>query len=285
MKTTIAILITFMTLQAFAADAIPATSEATRIYQLDLFSLISFALAIAAFVVSIFMGWLSWEFYKKSSDASEKTQQAVTKIETAVLSIQSEITEIVRRAVGYWTSGDETTEVAADQSAALTVKVEELAAQIKSLAGTAANKQDLEIKLAELVKLQKDQVATLSNSVTDAKVRALFPSVDRGPVSQVTQSVTVNSDTQKTGELIINVLRPSKIATATGKFSPGFDGVPEMKIELIAAPIADLSKLRITSGVGKTTDFNIHLISNDGLLETGTYVVKFSATAIPVSGA
>ncbi len=263
-------------MSAFAADTTAVTNEATRIYQLDLFSLISFALAIAAFVVSIFMGWLSWEFYKKSSEASEKTQQAVTKIETAVLSIQSEITEIVRRAVGYWTSGEETNEVA-DQSAALTAKVDELAAQIKSLAGTAANKQDLEAKLAELVRLQKDQVATLNNSVTDAKVRALFPSVDRGPVSQVTQSLTVNTDTQKSGELIVNVLRPSKVATATGKFLPSFGSLPEMQVDLVGAPVSDISKLRITCGVGKTTDFNIHLISTDGLLEIGTYVVKFNA--------
>lgn len=283
MKKLLVLSFTFMySMNAIATDAAGVASEAARIYQLDLFSLISFALAIAAFVVSIFMGWLSWEFYKKSSEASEKTQQAVTKIETAVLSIQSEITEIVRRAVGYWTSGEETNEVA-DQSAALTAKVDELAGQIKSLAGTAANKQDLEAKLAELVRLQKDQVATLNNSVTDAKIRALFPSVDRGPVSQVTQNFIVNTDAQKSGELIVNVLRPSKIATATGKFLPSFGSLPDMQIELVGAPVSDLTKLRVTCGVGKTSDFNIHLISSEGLLEIGTYVVKFKATVPPAA--
>jgi hypothetical protein len=273
MKKLLSVLVAIYSGSALAVDAVAPATDAVKIYQMDLFSLISFALAIAALLLSIFMAWLSWEFYKKSTEASDKTQQAVTKIETAVLSIQSEITEIVRRAVGYWTGGDESNEVA-DQSAALSTKFEELSAQIKLLAGTAANKQDLEAKLAELVRLQKEQVASLSLSVTDAKARALFPSIDRGPVSQFTQSFEVNSDTEKSGELVVSVLRPSRIATATGKFTPIFSAVPVMKVDLINAPSPNV---RVTYGVGTTSDFNIHLISETGLLETGTYVFKFTA--------
>ena len=265
---------------ASAAEAMPVATEAVKMYQLDLFSIISFALAIAAFVISIFMGWLSWEFYKKSASDSEKTQQAVTKIETAVLSIQSEITEIVRRAVGYWTGSEETSDVV-NQSSALTSKVEELASQIKSLSGASANKPDLDAKLAELVQLQKEQVLAFSNTVTDARVRALFPSVDRGPVSQVTISFDSNSENLKSGDLIINVLRPSKIATATCKFNPSFTKIPELKVELCGTPGSTPSKVHIKSGVGQNSDFNVHLISADGLLQTGEYVVKFIASLEP----
>lgn len=256
--------------------AAETASETPRIYQLDLFSLISFGLAIAAFSVSIFMGWLSWEFYKKSKESSDQTQQAVTKIETAVLSIQSEITEIVRRAVGYWTGGD-TNQEAVDLSAALNSRVDELSAQIKELAGANGGKEGLEPKLAELIQLQKDQIANLTSSMVDVKAKAIFPSIDRGPAAQVTQSIQTNTDTEKSGELIINVLRPSKNATATGKFTPQFATVPELKVELIGAPTSDLSKLLLSSGVGKTSDFNVHLIGKSGLLDVGTYVVKYIA--------
>jgi hypothetical protein len=259
----------------FAADP---TTDASKVYQMDLFSIISFALAIAALVLSIFMAWLSWEFYKKSTDASEKTQQAVTKIETAVLGIQSDITEIVRRAVGYWTDGG-TSDETIDQAAALTQKVEELSTQIQAVSGTAANKQELEAKLAELVQLQKEQIANLSSSVLDAKAKAFFPSIDKGPVAQLTQNVTINTDTEKTGELHIDVLRPSKIATATGKFTPPFTSLPSLSVELISGPASDLSEISVTSGVGKTFDFNVHLKSLTGLLAPGTYVVKYTAKA------
>lgn len=275
MKIVFGVFASVFTIFCWAADAPP---EVPKVYQMDLFSLISFALAIAAFVLSIFMAWLSWEFYKKSAEASEKTQQAVTKIETAVLSIQSEITEIVRRAVGYWTDGG-TSEESADQNAELAAKVEELSVQIQAVSGNTANKQDLEEKLAELVRLQREQVSALSASVVEAKAKAFFPSIDKGPVAQMTQSVLTNTDTEKSGELIINVLRPSKIATATGKFSPSFPNLPELEVQLTSAPSSDLSQLVVNYGVGKTTDFNIHLISLSGLLETGTYVVKYKATA------
>lgn len=258
--------------------AAEAVIEARNIYQMDIFSIISFALAIAAFIVSIFMGWLSWEFYKKSTEASDKTQQAVTKIETAVLSIQSEITEIVRRAVGYWT-GDATPDVVSDQGAALAEKFEELSVKIQALNGAEGSKADIESKLSELIQLQRDQVATLTSSVVDAKAKALFPSIDRGPVSLVTQSTQTNGMSEKSGELIINVIRPSKIATATGKFSPAFEMVPDVSVDLIASPSSDMSNLSITVGVGKPSDFNVHLIGKSGLLETGTYVIRYSARA------
>ena len=251
-------LIAIAALSAGLYLAADAGSDAAKAYQMDLFSIISFALAIAAFVLSIFMAWLSWEFYKKSTDASEKTQQAVTKIETAVLGVQSDITEIVRRAVGYWTDGG-TSDETADQSAALTQKVEELSAQIQTISGTSANKQELEAKLAELVQLQKDQISNLSNSILDAKAKAFFPSIDKGPVVQLTQSSHTNTDIEKTGELSIEVLRPSKIATATGKFTPPFTSLPSLSVELISGPVSDLSDISVTSGVGKTFDFNVHL--------------------------
>lgn len=275
MKLIWAVIAAFTVGLCFAADP---GSDAAKVYQMDLFSIISFALAIAALILSIFMGWLSWEFYKKSTDASEKTQQAVTKIEAAVLGVQSDITEIVRRAVGYWTDGG-TSDETIDQAAALMQKVEELSAQIQTISGTATNKQELEAKLAELVQLQKEQISNLSSSVLDAKAKAFFPSIDKGPVVQLTQNVLTNTDTEKSGELVVEVLRPSKIATATGKFTPPFTSLPSFSVELVSGPASDLSEISVTSGVGKTFDFNVHLKGRTGLLASGKYVVKYAAKA------
>jgi len=231
----------------FASDS---SVDAVKVYQIDLFSIISFALAIAALVLSIFMAWLSWEFYKRSTEASEKTQQAVTKIEVAVLGVQSDITEIVRRAVGYWTDGG-TSDQRVDQSIQLTQKVEELSAEIKAISGSAANKEELEAKLSELVKLQREQVSDLSNSILDAKAKAFFPSIDKGPVAQLSQRVLNNTNGEKTGELSINVLRASKIATVTGKFDPPFASLPTLSVELVSSPLPDLDDIVVTWGWGR----------------------------------
>lgn len=222
--------------------------------------------------------WLDWEFYKKSTDASEKTQQAVTKIETAVLGVQSDITEIVRRAVGYWIAGGATEETI-DQTEALAQKIEELSAQIQKVSGGSDNEQGLEHKLAELVQLQKEQIFNLNNSVLDAKAKAFFPSIDKGPVAQLTQNILTNTTIEKTGELLIEVLRPSRIATATGKFTPPFTSLPSLSVELVSGPVSDLSEIGVTSGVGKLFNFNVHLKGRTGLLASGTYVVKYTATA------
>ncbi|MGH7942481.1 MAG: hypothetical protein ACREE6_09930 [Limisphaerales bacterium] len=261
---------------AVAADA---TGEAQKVYQMDMFSLISFGLAIAALVLSIFMGWLSWEFYKKSTEASAKSQEAVVKIEAAVLSIQSEITEIVRRAVGYWTGAD--SEDYANDAEALATKVEELSSQIKTLAGSAANKEELEGKLAELVRMQKNQAATLSASIKEAKVRAIFPSVERGTLADVTHNILSNTDTEKTGELVIKVLRPSKVVTATAKFSPPFSGKPKLEVNLVDE---ETKPVRLSFGIGAHSDFNVHLTASGGLVEPGTYVAKYKATLTGTTG-
>jgi len=270
----ITLFVLFFPSLALAADS-PA--EPSKIYQMDMFSIISFALAIAALILSVFMAWLSWEFYKKSTEASEKSQLAVVKIETAVLNVQSDITEIVRQAVGFWTGAD--SDIDENDAEALALKVEELSAQIKALAGNAANKQELESKLAEMVTMQKQQAAALSASIKEAKIRAIFPSVERDAIANLTHNIQTNTDNEKTGELVIKVLRPAKVVTQTAKFSPPFKGTPKLDVQLIDA---ESKPVRLSSGVGLGSNFNVHLTTNGGLVEPGTYIVKYKATlAVP----
>lgn len=247
---------------------------------MDLFSIISLGLAIAALLLSFFMAWLSWEFYKKSAGTSEQTQQAVTKIEVAIIGVQSDITEIVRRAVGYWTS-DSHLEVDS-QALALSEKVEELSEKIKSISGPEVNKKDIEENLSELVRMQKEQIASINSNLLDAKAQVVFPSlINTGQVAQLTHTVLTNTETEKTGELHIDVVRQSKYATATGKFSPHFSSVPSLSVNLIACPTSNIDDVIVTSGVGNPFDFNVHLRARIGFLKTGTYVVKYSAIERP----
>lgn len=273
----------FFFLYGVAPPAVPQQVVAqAATYQMDLFSIISFALSIAAFVVSIFLGWLSWQFYKKSSEASEKSQLAVVKIETAVLNIQSEITEIVRQAVAHWTGGD--ADPAAPDTSDLTRKLEELSVQVSAVAGTAANKHDLEAKIAELARLQREQVASWNASVMEAKARAIFPSiVDRGPIAESTHTVTSSSEKEAAGRLLINVQRASRVVTVTTKFAPPFQVATSLSASLADAPPGNQERVRVTCGIGRFGDFNIHLnpVASKGatMIEPGAYVVEYNAAS------
>ena len=260
---------------AFGADT---EGSVARMYTIDLFSIISFALAIAAFFVSAFLGWLSWQFYKKSSEVSEKTNEAVSRVETSISGIQSDITEIVRRAVGYWVDGSGANE-SPEQIDDLNQKIEELRKQIAALGEGKPEAEDIEKKFDELLRFQQNQLRNLNTSLFDAKVRSIFPSADKGPAVELSQNTTKNDKDIKEGQLIIEVTRPVKIATATGKFAPLFDDIPELSVELESSPYGDGGDIMITSGVGKTSDFNVHLKSYEGLLKPGQYVVNYVAKA------
>lgn len=270
---------------ATAAAATPVlakqASAPVAVYQMDLFSIISFGLAIAALIISLLMGWLSWEFYKKSADSSERSQQAVTKIETAVLSIQSEITEIVRQAVTHWTGGADVQDV--EQAVELTQKYDELAAQIAAVSDTAANKEELENKFTEFVELQREQTAALTTTIAEAKARAIFPSIaDRGPVVESVHTVSVNTEREMSGRFVLEVLRPSRVVTVNEKFAAPFKGATSLNVTLISPSGVNPVGARLSSGIGRHGDFNVHLHpvggSTTGYVQPGKYVIDYQAT-------
>lgn len=258
----------------FSSTALASSTTAPSdnlVYKMDLFSIISFGLAIAAFALSVFMGWLSWKFYEKSSDDSRKTQGSVVKIETAVLGVQSNITEIVKQAVAQWTAGSNI------QPFDYRDKMEELF----KLARGESNSSEIQEALKNL---EQTILEHNTSYLAELRAKAIFPSIDTGlisqsgPVSRFSQNVQVNTEEENSGELNIEVLRESKIATISGKFEPAFKSIPkEFSAELISAPVENKDDISVTYGVGKVFDFNIHLKHKLGYLPIGNYVVKYKA--------
>lgn len=262
----------------FPALADTANTNNSKLYQMDLFSIISFALAIAALLLSGFMAWLSWELFKKSSDASDKTQQAVVRVEATVQSVQDDITEIVRRAVGYWIDGTGASQDSG-QADDLDEKFKDLESQISKLAKTNPDAGLLEEKLGNIFNAQKAELQRLNSSLFDAKVRSIFPSAEKSPAARITQHISNNQPNLKDGRLIINVTKPVKNATATGQFTPQFTSVPELNVEIESSPYEDLSEVKLSSGVGVKSNFNVHVIAISGTLREGEYVIKYTATS------
>lgn len=258
-----------------------ADGASNSTYQLDLFSLISFGLSIASLVVTVFLGWLSWQFYVQSNTTAEKSQEAVAKIESAVTGIQSDIKEIVRQAVDQWTGGPAAQDVI--EAGAFNAKLEELAAQMNQLAGNAANKEEMERKIAEVFQVQREQMSNLAAAANEAKARALFPSIsERGPVSEFTHTVLPAKEKTRKGQLVITVHRPTKVVTHTFVFEPQVKWPPLVSARLVNEDPLKLSFLRVTCGLGHEQQMNVHLMAQGGLLgsatvQPGTYVIEYEA--------
>lgn len=250
-----------------------AHAEVSKTYELDMFSLISFGLAISALVMSLFMAWLSWQFYVKSTQTTEKTNETVTKIEALIAGVQTNITEIVQRAVGYWIESGGGDGQITQSKQEVYEKLEELEKTIQSSTDGTGNTSSLLKEVSAL----KTQIDELGRGIRESQIKALFPGIDQGAqVLRYSQEVTNSDNSEQAGILRINVLKPTKIATAPIKFSPPFESEPELTATLIDSPYDNASQILAKPGTPGLRGCNIHLNSNSSL-KVGEYVFEFLA--------
>lgn len=250
-----------------------ASETQSRTYELDMFSLISFGLAIAALVLSIFMAWLSWQFYVKSTQAADKTNETVTKIETLVAGVQTNITEIVQRAVGYWIESGGGDGQVNQSKQEVYEKIDALEKSIQS-AGTGDT-----TNLLKEVSALKSQLDELGRGIRETQIKTLFPNIEPDvQVVKSSQEITNSDQNEQAGILRLNVLRPTKVATGNVKFSPSFNVVPSITANLISSPYEDVSEISAKAGTPGLRGCNVHLNSHIPL-KTGEYVFEFLAKA------
>lgn len=253
------------------AETTPTTI--TKTYELDIFSLLSFGLTITALALSFFMAWLSWQFYVQSTKATEKTNETVTKIETLVAGIQTDITEIVQRAVGFWIDSGGGDGQVTQSKREVYEKLEELEKAIQDTTSGTGDSSSL-LKEVSALKMQMDE---LGRGIRESQIKALFPNIDADTqVLKYTQEITNSDTSEQAGIVRIHVLKPTKIATATIKFNPPFSREPELMANLIASPYNDVSEISAKPGTPGLRGCNIHLNSNTPL-KVGEYIFEFLA--------
>ena len=250
-----------------------AAADGKVTYELDMFSLISFGLAIAALVLSIFMAWLSWQFYVKSTQAADKTNETVTKIETLVAGVQTNITEIVQRAVGYWIESGGGDGQVTESKREVYERLNELEQSIQKAGSGAGDNAHLLQEVSAL----KGQLDELGRGIRESQIKTLFPNIDTEiQTMKYSQEITSADSREQTGLMRINVLRPTKIATANIKFNPVFETEPNIIATLISSPYEDESLISAKAGTPSLRGCNVHLNSTTPL-KTGEYVFEFVA--------
>lgn len=92
------------------------------------------------------------------------------------------------------------------------------------------------------------------------------------------QSVESSTKYLHEGMLVLNLKRPVRNITGSGKFKPRMQSVPTINAVLIDAP-EDMPRIKIRAGAGTTYNFNLHVISgeHDVLLPVGQYTLKYTA--------
>lgn len=159
---------------ALAID--PENRSSENIYHLDLFSVLSFALAIASLLISFFMAWLSWEFHKMATADSNTTNQALTKIQDMSQTIQSNMMDIINKAIEHWTNNDLNGRVE-DKSFELIKKVEEISSKIDILAKSKSNGEDITSNLNEVTKEMRGQLKQIHELTQETNAKSAIISV------------------------------------------------------------------------------------------------------------
>lgn len=250
-----------------------ASAGGKTTYELDMFSLISFGLAIAALVLSIFMSWLSWQFYIKSTQAADKTNETVTKIETLVAGVQANITEIVQRTVGYWIESGGGEGQVTESKREVYERLSELEQSIQNSGGGGGDTTHL-LQEVSALKVQLDE---LGRGIRESQIKTLFPNIDTEiPTMKYSQEITSADAGEQAGLLRIHVLKPTRIATANIKFNPAFATEPNVRAALVSSPYESDSSISAKAGTPSTRGCNVHLNSSVPL-KVGEYIFEFVA--------
>lgn len=101
--------------------------------------------------------------------------------------------------------------------------------------------------------------------------------------SEVSKSIVVSqhpevfTQYESHGLITVSLSHDMHYATGSGKFSPELSCVPELTVELVAAPDGS-DEIGISFGCGTTRDFNVHLKARrGGLLRAGEYIFTYTA--------
>jgi len=106
------------------------------------------------------------------------------------------------------------------------------------------------------------------------------------PVELIEQASEENSEILHEGFIVLDLKRPVKNITGSGRFSPRMKSVPNVKSELVERP-EDTPSVKVRAGAGNNYAFNLHVISVDrgAMLPPGQYKLKYTATCNEIEDA
>ncbi|MEO3358556.1 RelA/SpoT domain-containing protein [Acinetobacter haemolyticus] len=160
---------------------------------------------------------------------------------------------------------------------------EKLDLQITQLSRNGKNVEQVKAIYEQLVSVQKEEIESLKSELKSQMSENLRLNRKEPMVKYLNQRCNLEENGSRVGTIEIEVTRTNKFATFTGHFDPVFDTIPDVEGEIVKVEgiNTDLSELSFKIGVGKSTDFNVHLFNNKiGYVEVGKYTFKYKAYVI-----
>ncbi|MBS7816713.1 GTP pyrophosphokinase [Wohlfahrtiimonas chitiniclastica] len=170
-----------------------------------------------------------------------------------------------------------------ERDAELTNKTQELQGQIDDLmrqnqSGQAKQNDPIHQKFQELINLQKQKIENLQHEI---KLQATVENqLAKSPMVKILNQTHEKNDNTYSGEITLEITRPHSFASFTGQLQPFFSIPPNVEVILTKVEANDtkINDIKIRVGVGKTSDFNVHIWNyNDKNIEAGTYHFSYKA--------
>ena len=244
-------------------------------YQMDLFSIISFALAIASLFISIFMGILSWLFYSKSDDISKNINTIVSELRVTINNVESQIKTIVTDVVKHWLDSDNQNNVNSPEMQEITDRIEQLLAQLKKDSRSDQNVSISE-QIQQLFDLQKTELSKIKDSLIEKQIQTIIPNINTSAVSILQQELTKCESNRIEGTITLKVNREVVVASGRGQINQNNTHFTKMKLELLSSPCSVNHIFSYNPGGITTTYFNIHINAiAPNIIPIGEYKFKY----------
>jgi hypothetical protein len=194
----------------YASSALSSDgSSTTALYNLDLFSIISFGLAIASIILALFSMYLSWKFYVESQRSSEKTSASVSKIELIAFNIEGNIKTIVEKTMTYLMSKGDAAYESTTESTQIYTKLSELISLLEKKPDS-----DNNIDIANTIEELRKKFENFENKEKSYQIKNLFSSPDDSIKNVSYNKFAMDlSHGNESGIITVTVSKPMPVAT------------------------------------------------------------------------
>jgi CheY-like chemotaxis protein len=126
--------------------------------------------------------------------------------------------------------------------------------------------------------LERFNQTTDSNAVEEIRAISALRAEKENAVKIIEQDIINSSVSEQYGFLRLNLNRPVRNLTGSGRLDPRMNGVPKLEVRLLQTP-PNIPKHYITSGAGTNFNFNVHVRLNNSydILPVGEYVFEYKA--------
>jgi len=257
-------------------------------YVVQAIDAVSFTVGIVSLVVGLtslllagFSAWLSWQFFKSSQTQNDRTQESVSRIEGTVTMVNTNISQIVDRAISAWSKSEKSSEEEAIASDVVD-SYEDLRRKLESLENDKKSDDGWRAEFGNILSENQRQVENLLSTIRESRIRSVFSTSEPAAINAavtIVKKLEKSDEDSEEGEISLLVSRPGRVITGTVHLErDGFSG-GGVKLSLESAPEGG-EGVRIRSGfTGENLNIHLHGAGGSPVLP-GKYLMRYTVQRV-----